>query len=86
MFYFYVKETNVERKYQRSVRIPIQFETMEGIMRVLDLFERDGLRENLNKLSEALTETVGAQINVKPSINMDQLEAAFVDFGNIEYL
>ncbi|XP_053378699.1 uncharacterized protein LOC123526889 [Mercenaria mercenaria] len=75
-------ETESRSEYKRTVRLPIQFESVEGMAHVWNYFENGGATNSLNKLSEALSAKLGTKIKLTSSLNVDQFKSALDDFGS----
>ncbi|XP_053389881.1 uncharacterized protein LOC128552846, partial [Mercenaria mercenaria] len=75
-------EKESRSEYKRTIQIPIQFESVEGMAHVWNYFENGGATNSLNKLSEALSAKLGTKITLTSSLNVDQFKSALDDFGS----
>ncbi|XP_053390375.1 uncharacterized protein LOC123564076 [Mercenaria mercenaria] len=68
-------------KYERTIRVPIKVKSVQGIEHIWSLFETGGATVRLNELSEAVFNELNTKITVKPSVNLEQIQAAIKEAG-----
>ncbi|XP_053401283.1 uncharacterized protein LOC123554873 [Mercenaria mercenaria] len=62
--------------YKRTIRMPIEVKSVQGIKHIWKLFESGGATNGLNELSEAVSEELHTRITITPSLNLEQVHAA----------
>ncbi|XP_053403916.1 uncharacterized protein LOC123537584 isoform X2 [Mercenaria mercenaria] len=68
-------EIGEAERAKRSIMLPIQCETKDGVENLLNLFESDVLSKKFHKLSEALSKELKGHVSVKAAVN----EIGYID-------
>ncbi|XP_060579390.1 uncharacterized protein LOC132736303 isoform X2 [Ruditapes philippinarum] len=65
-----------ENVYKRTIRMPIEVKTTDGMKRLWSMFEDGGATNRLNELSEAVFDELNTKITVTPSIGLSGVQDA----------
>ncbi|XP_053388845.1 uncharacterized protein LOC128551915, partial [Mercenaria mercenaria] len=79
-------KTMENKKYERTIRVPIKVESVQGIEHIWSLFETGGASNKLNELSEAVSDELNTKVTVTPSVNLKQVQAAIKEAARLTIL